>query len=118
MFTEIFAIMMALAAPKSDPVSEARKVYSNCLVDVTIESLDKKEDQAAYSAKTGTACPAEKEKFRAAVIAGEKEFGSKQSDAEAMADEEVGILMEKYTSSYGDYAKDNSRPTKQKLNSK
>ena len=115
MFIEIFSIMLAMAAPKADPVAEARKVYSNCLVDITNESLDKKDDQAAYTAKVETACPAEQTKFSDLVIASERSFGSNQSDAADMAKEEISSLQEKYTSSYGDFAKDNTRPTKQKV---
>jgi hypothetical protein len=115
MLTEVFALTLALATQKADPVAEARKVYSNCLVDVTVESLDKKEDQSVFNAKTETACAPERAKFRDVVIAGEKSFGSNQSDAETTAKDEVDSLLEKYTSSYGDFMKDNTRPTKQKV---
>ncbi len=115
MLLEIFAFTLAMAPQKTDPVAEARKIYSNCLVDVTTESLDKKEDQAAFNAKTETACPTERAKFRDLVIAGEKSFGSNQSDSEATAKDEVDSLLEKYTSSYGDFIEDNSRPSKQKV---
>lgn len=114
MIVEIFAILMSMAAPKNDPVTVARKAFSNCMVDVTIASLEKKDPEAAFVEKAQTACPTEKAKFRDALIASERGFGSKMADAQEFADDEAKGIIERYTSSYADFAKDNAQPTKQK----
>jgi hypothetical protein len=114
MIIEVFAIMMAMATPKNDPVMIARKAYSNCMVDVTIASLEKKDAEAAFVEKAKAACPDEQAKFRSAVIASERGFGSKMADAEEFANDEVQGLIERYTGSYADYAKEGAQPTKQK----
>jgi hypothetical protein len=114
MIVEFVAIMLAMAPAKNDPVTNARKAFSNCLVDVTIASLDKKDAETAFAEIAKAACPDEKAKFRSAVIASERGFGSKISDAEEFASDEVQGLIERYTGSFADFAKDNTRPTKQK----
>jgi hypothetical protein len=114
MIAEFFAIMLAMAPTKNDPVTIARKAFSNCLVDVTIASLEKKEAETAFVEIATAACPDEKSKFRNAVIASERGFGSKMSDAEEFANDEVQGLIDRYTGSYADFAKDNTQPTKQK----
>jgi hypothetical protein len=114
MIIEAFAIMMAMATPKNDPVTIARKAFSNCLVDVTVASLEKKDAESAFMDIAKAACADEKAKFHSAIVASERSIGSKMADAEEFANDEVQGLIERYTGSYADFAKDGSQPTKQK----
>jgi len=104
MITSIsFGPIVAMAAYLGDPVDDARKSFSNCLVRYSIEHLELKTSARSFKQSVSKACPSESRTFRDIVMREEIKIGEAKSAAEAYADEEIEILVEVFANNYKDH---------------
>ena len=103
-----FAIAMMLAA--QDPLMATSRAYSDCLMKLTVSSLDEKKSEKEFVAAANDVCASQRDAYRAAVVKSEREFGSSQADAASYADEEVANVLASMKSNYANYSASNTRP--------
>ncbi len=108
-----FVFMLLAAAPQNDPLDAARIVYSNCLIDVVNEHLDKDESENSFDTAAKTACESEKAAYRAMIVNTERAMGSNASAAQQYADEEIAMVVNSWSANYNDLKSDKSRPVKE-----
>lgn len=111
MFTVAISSMLMLAAAKADPQDEARKAYSNCLVDVMIVELDKGTGQSDFNKLIADACAETKATYHALIVKSERGYGSKPAEAEQYATEETQSIQSGKIDKYGQFSQDKTRPT-------
>lgn len=105
-------ILAAAASPTS--LEGSRAVYTECLIDLTIDKLKEKATVDDYTAASKTACEAEKEAFKAAVIKDERASGSTAADAAEFAEEEVTMMLDDMAVGYADHLEYGTVPVKGK----
>lgn len=110
MITTLVTMALAMTAAKADAQDNARKAFNNCIIKTTIEHLEKSVSQSDFNTAIIAACPTEKVKYREFLVASEIRYGSKRSEAEKYADEELQMMVDVQTGAYGDYLKDKTRP--------
>lgn len=103
-----FAIAMLLMA--QDPLMDTNQAYSDCLMELTVSSLDEKKNEKEFAAAADRVCAAQRDAYRAAVIKSEKDFGSSQQEAASYADEEVANILAMMKSNYANYSASGTRP--------
>jgi hypothetical protein len=114
MVSNILALLLVMASGKADPMDTARKAYNNCVVKVVIDSLDKKSSQSAYNESVAAGCQTERTIYRDMLVKSEIGYGSKRSEAEQYADEEIQTILDVHSGSYGDHQQNNTRPVPEK----
>ena len=107
------AFTLLFAAAQADPVESARIAYSNCLVDVVNEQLDKDNSRKAFDTAAKAACLAEKTAYNNAIVSAELGMGSNQGDAKEFAAEEVASILMSWGDNYKDLKDQKLRPTKE-----
>jgi hypothetical protein len=108
-----FALAMNMAAPKADPQDDARKVFFNCLVELSIENLEKDVSVSDYTKLAQDSC-VEKKKLYNDIIAKAERAYSKPAEADKFAAEEVQNIIDGVTRDYGQFKQDKTRPVKEK----
>lgn len=99
-----------MAAPPTGPTAQPRKAYSKCINEVVKKSLDQKVPPSSFGGTLGGACQAEAAALRDAVIAQELAIGSKRTEAEEMARDEVLDYQLNATEMYSEYFESGTRP--------
>ncbi|WP_187336170.1 hypothetical protein [Novosphingopyxis iocasae] len=103
-----FAIAMLLSA--QDPVITTNQAYNDCLMKLTVSSLDEKRSEKEFVAAANDVCASQRDAYRAAVVKSEREFGSSQADAASYADEEIANILAMMKNNYANYSESNTRP--------
>ena len=107
------AVMLAMLALANDPIDDARKAFSNCLVEFSIEHLDLKTSVGAFRKASQTACEAKRDIYRGMIAKEDIASGSTKSEAKQFADEEVENITKGFVDSYGQHVSGNTRPVKE-----
>lgn len=108
------SLALAMAAMVAEPAEDARIAYSNCIIDVVNEHLERKDGKSAFEKAAAGACSNERAAFHAIIVKEEKGYGSSQAEADQYADEEVQGIVDSFVEGYRDYLNSNSRPAKEK----
>jgi hypothetical protein len=108
-----FALAMSMAAGKADPQDNARKEFFNCLVELSVENLDKDASASDYTKLAQEAC-ADKKAVYFGIIAKAERAYSKPAEADKFASEEVQLIIDASTRDYGTFKQDKTRPVKEK----
>ncbi|MEO1045023.1 MAG: hypothetical protein AAFX04_06250 [Pseudomonadota bacterium] len=90
-----------------------RKDYSNCMVDVTIEHLDKKTGTRAFKKAAQGACLEKRSAYIEALAKDEVAYGSTPEEAQEYAREEADSVMNAMVNGYDDMQQSNTRPSKE-----
>ncbi len=108
-----FALAMSMAAGKADPQDEARKAFFNCLVELSVENLDKDTSVSDYTKLAQEACVDKKTVYHDIIAKAERAY-SKPAEADKYANEEVQMIVDASTRDYGTFKQDKTRPVKEK----
>jgi len=101
----IATILLATMAPASTAgVDTTRAAFTKCLRDDMKKSLEAKMGEAEYEMALKSTCSAERDAFRAAVIA----FGRAAGDSEKNATDDADMQIEDYHANFTDKFKDYS----------
>jgi hypothetical protein len=103
--TTTFAMAMIMAAPKADPVNNARKALNNCLVELHNKAVSDKVSEGDFDKNLNTGCTAEKDTYRNLIVKAELGFGSKKAEAEKYADEEAQAVVDYIKTAFADNVK-------------
>ena len=107
----ITTIVLALMVQSpSATVDTTRAAFTKCLRDDMKKSLEAKMGEAEYEMAMKSNCSAERDAFRAAVIAFDKASGDSQANAEDNADMQVEDYHANFTDKFKDYASSNTLP--------
>jgi hypothetical protein len=106
--------LLLMAAFAGDPMDDARKGYSNCLVRFSGQHLELKSSENEFRKAAKEACTEQRSTYRAAIVKSELSSKVPRAEAEKYADEEVDYLLSIYTDSYGQYLNDGTRPIEEK----
>lgn len=107
------ALAMSMAAGKADPQDVARKTFFNCLVDLSVENLDKDVSASDYTKLAQEACTDKKTLYHDIIAKAERAY-SKPAEADKYANEEVQMIIDASTRDYGTFRQDKARPVKEK----
>jgi hypothetical protein len=108
------AMALNMAAMKADPVDNARKAFNNCLIKEHNEAVKSKKAASEFNTSAQQACPTERTAYATILIKAERGYGSSQKEAEAYANEEIQMMVDGVTSSYGDNLEKNGLLTEEK----
>ncbi|MEE9434085.1 MAG: hypothetical protein V3V15_07590 [Sphingorhabdus sp.] len=108
------ALLLSMTAYAYTPMDDARIRLNNCLVDLSIEHLDKKTNQGGFRKATETGCAEERQIFFDIVARDERKYGSNKSESETYAGEEVQGIINGFLERYSEYEMDKTRPVKEK----
>jgi hypothetical protein len=108
------AMALNMAAAKADPVDDARKAFNNCLINTHNEAVKAKKSASDFNGEIQQACADQKTAYSTVLIKSERSYGSSQKDAEKYAGEEVQMIIDGVTSSFGENAKDGRTLTEEK----
>lgn len=106
--------LFLLAAFAGDPVDDARKGYSNCLVLYSIEQLEAKTSDSQFKKSAKEACLELRATYRAAIVKSELSSKVPKAEAEKYADEEADYVLAVHVDSFGQHSADNTRPSVEK----
>lgn len=106
--------LFLLAAFAGDPVDDARKGYSNCLVRYSIEQLEAKTSESQFKKSAKEACSDLRASYRAAIVKSELASKVPKAEAEKYADEEVDYILTVHIDNFGQHSADNTRPSEEK----
>lgn len=110
----MMALMMTLVlATQAADIETLRKDYSNCVVDMTIESLDNNMADRAFKKAAAEACPEKREKYIEALFKDERDFGASDSEAREYAEEEADAVLLGMVNGYADMKAANTRPVRE-----
>lgn len=93
---------MSLAAAQADPTIQPRKTFASCLSGFKKKSLEQKMEPSAFSAAVKSACEAEAERLRQALIALDMKRGGSRAEAASNADFDLQGYRENMDESYKD----------------
>lgn len=110
MITTLMTLL--LVAQAGDP-DDLRKTYSNCVVDMTIESLKSNMGERTFKNAASKACSAERAAYVDAIAKDEMEYGSNEDEAKQFAEEEADTVVAAMVNSYGDFKSTSTQPTKE-----
>ena len=113
MFAMFSIALLSAATLNPDDAEAARKAYSNCLTDYTIEQLDMKTGTSTFKKSVKNACNDERDAMIAAMKKDEIEFGSTEKEATDYATEEAANVLFAFSDGYAAYASTNTRPVKE-----
>ncbi len=102
MLYNIIAIILALAAPKADPIDDARKAFSNCLFTLHNDNIKVNISLADFRKLADSGCTVEREAYHAIIVKSERNFGSNANEAAAYADEEVQAIISVIKTNYAE----------------
>jgi hypothetical protein len=108
-----FALALSLTAPKADPQDDARKIFFNCLIELSLENLDKDTAVSDFTKAAEEACIDKKTLYHDIIAKAERAY-SKPAEADKFANEEVQTIIDGVTRDYGQYKQDKTRPVKEK----
>ena len=77
----------------ADQASEARTVYARCLSDAVKNDLKEKIEPAAFKEKLATLCQAERDAFKAASLAADRQSGIRGTRAEENAQLDIDDVV-------------------------
>ena len=103
-------LLAAMAPASTATVDTTRAAFTKCLRDDMKKSLEAKMGEAEYEMALKSNCSAERDAFRAAVIAFDKASGDSQANAEDNADMQVEGYHANFTDKFKDYASSNTLP--------
>ena len=106
--------LFLVAAYAGDPVDDARKGYSNCLVRYSIEQLDLKTGDKEFKKAARETCQEQRTSYRAAIVKSELSSRIPRAEAEKFADEEVEYILSVHLDGYGQHQADGTRPVEEK----
>lgn len=98
----MFAAALAMAAPNPASLIAPRKAYATCLKAFEMKSASDKMTPEAYAEAVKTACAAEMDSFKSALVRYDTAMGVKKAAAEANAQRDV----EDYWAESGERFKD------------
>ncbi len=96
------AMALNMTAAKADPVNDARKGFNNCLIREHNEAVKAKKGASEFNEGIQKACTAERKSYFDMMVKSERGFGSSQKDAEAFAGEEIQMMVDGITGSFGE----------------
>lgn len=102
MLTLITATMLSMAAMKADPQENARKAFSNCLVELHNSGIDAKQSPGDFNKASETSCMEQRKAYHDIIIKNERSFGSSAKDAEEYASGEVQSILDGVVASYNE----------------
>jgi hypothetical protein len=114
MMSMVLAMALSMAPAKADPVDNARKGFNNCLIEIHNKAVDDKQSPSGFKESLGAACTAEKTAYRDLIIKAERGYGSKQSEAEKFADEEVQTIVDYVISAFSENVESRARMSPEK----
>jgi transcriptional regulator CtsR len=94
------AIFLSMAAAKASPFNEARKDYSNCLIEVHNKAIGDKTAESEILGLMQAACITQRDSYKIQIVKQQRSFGSSASEAEEYAGEELQIVIENLTENY------------------
>jgi hypothetical protein len=100
--SSVMILAMAMAAPKADPVDKARIAYNNCLVELHNKNVEAQATTEKFNEAVAASCETEKTAYRDTILKAERGYGSKQSEAEKYADEEVKNVVDYFLSAFAE----------------
>jgi hypothetical protein len=107
----IASILLAAMAPAPTAnVDTTRAAFTKCLRDHMKKSLQDKMAEAEYEMAVKSTCGAERDAFRAAVIAFGRAAGDSQKNAEDDADMQIEDYHANFTDKFKDYSSSNTLP--------
>jgi hypothetical protein len=112
--TILMAIAMSMAPAKADPVDNARKAFSNCIMELHNKSVGDKMSTSAFRDAANSACTTEKTTFHNLIVKAEIGYKSKPADAEQYAKEEVQTVIDNIISAFGDNVESGAKLTLEK----
>lgn len=102
-------MVMALSMAKDDPLETARQSLNTCLASYTNAKLDAETSSSEFTKSIAAACTKEQSELKALVIKVEMQYGDKRDEAESYAAEEIQMIIDSYTGSYGEYLSSKTR---------
>ncbi len=103
-------LVLALMLAAQDPMMETNRAYSDCLLKLTVASLEEKKSVAEFEKAAETTCAAQRQGYHEAIAKSEIDFGSTEAEARTYADEELDNMLSAMKSNYTSYADSGSFP--------
>ncbi len=114
MISTVIAMALSMAAAKADPVDNARKAYSNCLIGLHNKSVSDKVSASDFNGAVSSGCATEKTVYRDLIIKAERGYGTKAADAEKYANEEAQSVIDMITNAFSENAESGAKMTPEK----
>lgn len=103
-------LVLALMLAAQDPMMATNKAYSDCLLKLTVASLEEKKSVAEFEKAAETSCAAPRQAYHDAIAKSETDFGSTDAEARTYANEELDNMLSAMKSNYTSYAASGSVP--------
>ena len=114
MMSLALAMALNMAAMKGDALDTARKGFNNCLIREHNESVKAKKSASEFNEAIQKACLTERQTYFDMLVKSERSYGSKQADAEQYASEEIQMMIDGTTSSFGENVDNGSQLAEEK----
>lgn len=114
MFVTVFSVaaVLAMASPAEGMVETARTSYDNCMIDVTVDNLNRQAAESEYASVVVSACENEKKALFDAIVKYERSEGATASEAKEYAQEEINMTEYDLVQSYAEYLAEGTQPEK------
>ena len=104
------SLILAMLFAAQDPISATNKAYNDCLLKLTVSSLDAKKSADEFEKAAGSDCATQEQAYHDAVQQSEVQFGSSASEAKSYADEEVSNLLASMKANYSSFLESGTQP--------
>jgi hypothetical protein len=102
MMSLALAMALNMAAMKGDALDNARRSFNNCLIKQHNDAVKAKNSTSEFNEAIQKACTSERQAYSDMLVKSERSYGSKQAEAEKYASEEIQMMIDGLTSSFGE----------------